>query len=131
MQEAAYIAWRDPRVQMIAQYLWHDERMAGGKRYTGWQSGLLTIDGEPKPALAHFDDPMWVDVRRNVIWGQIRPGTEHDVEVQMRPPGVEHRVADRPPACARPPTARGSSRRRSSSSPPTAPCTTAAGRPAR
>lgn len=88
LQEAAYIAWRNPRVQMIAQYLWQDERMAGGKRYTGWQSGLLTIDGEPKPALANFDDPMWVDVRRNVIWGQIRPGAEHDVEVQLRPPGV-------------------------------------------
>ena len=88
LQEAAYIAWRDPRIQMLTQYLWEDERMAGGKRYTGWQSGLLTIDGEPKPALAHFDDPMWVDVQRNVIWGQIRPGTEHDVEVQMRPPGA-------------------------------------------
>lgn len=88
LQEAAYVAWRDPRVQMLTQYLWRDEVMGGGKRYTGWQSGLLTIDGDEKPALAHFDDPMWVDVRRNVIWGQIRPGDgERDVRVQVRPAG--------------------------------------------
>ena len=87
LQQASYIAWRDPRIQNLTQYLWEDERMAGGKRYTGWQSGLLTIDGEAKPALDHFDDPIWVDVPRNVIWGQIRPGTEHDVTVQVRPAG--------------------------------------------
>jgi len=87
LQEAAYLAWANPRVQLIAQYLWQDEKVGGGKRYTGWQSGLLDSRGEPKQALAHFDDPMWVDIKRNVIWGQIRPGTEHDVEVQMRPAG--------------------------------------------
>jgi hypothetical protein len=88
LQEAAYIAWRNPRVQNLTQYLWRDERMGGGKRYTGWQSGLLTIDGDEKPALAHFDDPLWVDIKRNVIWGQIRPGGEHDVEIQVRGAGA-------------------------------------------
>ena len=41
MQEAAYQAWRNPRVQLFAQYLWKDER-PGRRRapYTGWQSGL-------------------------------------------------------------------------------------------
>jgi hypothetical protein len=88
LQQAAYLAWRNPRVQMIAQYLWRDETVGGGKRYTGWQSGLLTPDGEPKQALAHFDDPLWVDIERNVIWGQIRPGTAHDVTIQVRQPGA-------------------------------------------
>jgi hypothetical protein len=87
LQQAAYLAWANPRVQLIAQYLWEDEPPGGGKRYTGWQSGLLDHHGEEKPALAHFDDPLWVDYKRNVIWGQIRPGTEHDVEIQMRPAG--------------------------------------------
>lgn len=87
LQQAAYLAWANPRVQLIAQYLWEDEPPGGGKRYTGWQSGLLDHHGKEKPALAHFDDPFWVDVQRNVIWGQIRPGSEHDVEIQTRPAG--------------------------------------------
>jgi hypothetical protein len=87
LQQAAYQAWRDPRVQLIAQYLWTDERVGGGKRYTGWQSGLRDVDGKAKPSLAHFDDPFWVDYARSTIWGQIRPGTEHDVEIQVRPAG--------------------------------------------
>ncbi len=87
LQQAAYLAWRNSRVQLFAQYLWQDEPAGGGRRYTGWQSGLLDSDGDPKPALAHFDDPLWVDFERNLVWGQIRPGTEHDVELQIRAPG--------------------------------------------
>ena len=88
LQQAAYLAWRDPRVQMVAQYLWEDEPVGGGKRYTGWQSGLKNSQGDDKPALAHFDDPFWVDFERGVIWGQIRPGLDHDVEIQVRRPGA-------------------------------------------
>ena len=87
LQQAAYIAWRDPRVQMIGQYAWRDEPVDGGRSYTGWQSGLFFSDGRPKPALAHFANPFWVDVRRSTLWGQVRPGGAHTVEVQVRPPG--------------------------------------------
>jgi hypothetical protein len=87
LQQAAYQAWRDPRVQLIAQYLWEDEKVGGGKRYTGWQSGLRTSDGDAKPALAHFDAPFWIDYARSTIWGQVRPGAEHEVEIQVRPAG--------------------------------------------
>lgn len=88
LQQAAYLAWRNPRVQLIAQYLYRDEPVGGDKRYTGWQSGLITADGKDKPALAHFDDPLWVDLERGVVWGQIRPGADHDVELQVRRPGA-------------------------------------------
>jgi hypothetical protein len=88
LRQAAYLAWRNPRVEMLTQYLWKDEPVGGGKRYTGWQSGLIDSEGDEKPALAHFDDPFWVDFERSVIWGQIRPGTEHDVTVQVRPAGA-------------------------------------------
>ncbi|MGZ4275663.1 MAG: glycosyl hydrolase family protein [Solirubrobacteraceae bacterium] len=88
LQQAAYVAWRDPRVQLISQYLWFDEPVGGGKSYTGWQSGLNTSDGRPKLALAHFDNPIWVDVTLNTIWGQVRPGGAHDVEVQARTAGM-------------------------------------------
>jgi hypothetical protein len=87
LQQAAYEAWRDPRVQILTQYVWRDEP-ASGKSYTGWQSGLFDADGDPKPALAHFDDPFWIDVARRTLWGQVRPGATHDVELQYRPPGA-------------------------------------------
>jgi hypothetical protein len=87
LQQAAYIAWHDPRVVLFAQYLWQDEPAEGGRRYTGWQSGLHFADGTPKPALAHFDNPIWVDFRDDVVWGQVRPGSVHTVTVQRRVAG--------------------------------------------
>ena len=88
LQQAAYLSWRDNRVRLLAQYLWRDERTSGPPRWTGWQSGLLTPEGEEKPALAHFDDPFWVDFERGSVWGQIRPGGAHDVEIQRRRAGA-------------------------------------------
>jgi hypothetical protein len=84
LQQAAYIAWKDPRVVNFTQYLWKDEPAGGGRRYTGWQSGLYDSEGDPKPALAHFDDPIWVDFRAGVVWGQVRPGGVRQVTVQRR-----------------------------------------------
>jgi len=84
LQQAAYIAWHDPRVVMLGQYLWTDEPSGGAPRYTGWQSGLQFADGTPKPALAHFDDPIWVDFAGHAVWGQVRPGSGHSVVVQRR-----------------------------------------------
>jgi hypothetical protein len=84
LQQAAYIAWHDPRVVVLSQYLWQDEPALGGRSYTGWQSGLHFADGASKPALAHFDDPIWVDFHDKVAWGQVRPGTGHTVTIQRR-----------------------------------------------
>jgi hypothetical protein len=88
LQQAAYLAWKDPRVRLLAQYVWTDEPTGGGKRYTGWQSGLRFEDGRPKPALANFDNPVWADLRDGVVWGQVRPGADHQVSVQRRLPGT-------------------------------------------
>jgi hypothetical protein len=87
LQQAAYLAWRDPRVQLLGNYLWKDEPVGGGRLYTGWQSGLMASDGRTKPALKHFDNPMWIDARRSMIWGQLRPGDDHTVAIQLRMPG--------------------------------------------
>lgn len=91
LQWAAYLAWRDPRVQALVQYEWLDEpvigRGSGARDYSGWQSGLNYADGRPKPSLAVFPDPLWVDRRggRATIWGQVRPGGAHTVTLQTRP----------------------------------------------
>jgi hypothetical protein len=94
LQEAAYIAWRDPRVRTLVQYEWQDEPTksvgSGRKKYAGWQSGLLFKDGRPKPALAGFQHPFVADVTtlkpRVRFWGQIRPGRSHAVVLQRRSP---------------------------------------------
>src|SRR3954462_14250928 len=43
-------------------------------------------DGAPKPALNHFDAPIWVDFHDKVAWGQVRPGATHAVTIQRRRP---------------------------------------------
>lgn len=84
LQEAAYRAWRDPRVQLLAQYVWVDEPSTRKTAYAGWQSGLRFASGRPKPALAHFPDPFFLDAGRSRLWGQVRPGGAHPVLVQRR-----------------------------------------------
>jgi hypothetical protein len=94
LQEAAYAAWRDPRVRTLVQYEWQDERVksvgAGRKRYAGWQSGLLFSSGKAKPALGGFQHPFVADPEtlapRVRFWGQVRPGRVHDVLLQRRSP---------------------------------------------
>jgi hypothetical protein len=94
LQEAAYIAWRDPRVRTLVQYEWQDEPTksvgSGRKRYAGWQSGLNDKNGKPKPALAGFQHPFVADTTtlpgRVRFWGQIRPGRSHRVALQRRSP---------------------------------------------
>jgi len=94
LQEAAYIAWRDPRVRTLVQYEWQDEPVksvgSGRKRYAGWQSGLLYANGKAKPALAGFQHPFVADVASKApavrFWGQVRPGRAHDVLLQRASP---------------------------------------------
>ena len=88
LAQAAYMAWRDPRVQLLTQYAWVDEAVGGGRSYTGWQSGLIDADGNAKPSLAHAPDPLWVDLARQTIWGQVRPGGAHAVDVRWRAAGA-------------------------------------------
>jgi hypothetical protein len=94
LQQAAYVAWKDPRVRTLVQYEWRDEGVksvgSGRKRYAGWQSGLLFADGRPKPAFAGFLHPFFADAEtlapRVRFWGQVRPGAAHTVLLQRRSP---------------------------------------------
>jgi hypothetical protein len=71
LQQAAYIAWRDPRVRNLTQYVWQE-------------SGLLYASGRAKPALAHFGRPFFLDARRSRLWGQVRSGRIRTVTIQRR-----------------------------------------------
>jgi hypothetical protein len=73
LEEAALRAYQAPRVDMLIQFLVQDEPDLGG-----WQSGLLTAAGVPKPSYAAFQLPLAVERRsrdRVTLWGQIRPGS--------------------------------------------------------
>jgi hypothetical protein len=83
VQQAAYLAWKLPRVRNLTQYQWRDEpvivRGRGIKSYSGWQSGLRYVNNRPKPAMRAFRAPFVVDVgprgRVGRFWGQIRAGS--------------------------------------------------------
>jgi hypothetical protein len=87
LQQAAYIAWRNHRVKLFAQYLWRDDPGTRGGSYSGWQSGLEFANGRRKPALKHFAHPFAMDTARNRLWGQVRPRNAATVTVQRRAKG--------------------------------------------
>ena len=92
VQQSTYVAWKDPRIKTITQYEFQDEPIttnpAGTDPFAGWQSGMLFVNGKPKPLFAAFPNPFWIDVRRGRptarFWGQVRPGGVHRVRLQRR-----------------------------------------------
>ena len=82
LQQAAYLAWKLPRVRNLTQYQWRDEpvvaRGGGLRRYSGWQSGLRYVNDRPKPAFRGFTEPFVIDKpprrSRARFWGQVRLG---------------------------------------------------------
>jgi polysaccharide biosynthesis protein PslG len=71
--EAALKVWRTPGVTMLVQFLVRDEPSLGG-----WQSGLFSAGGTPKPSYHAFALPLAQAGRsgsRAVLWGQVRPGS--------------------------------------------------------
>jgi len=102
LQEAWYRAWADPRVRNVTQYEWRDEPVTtspnGLNAYASWQSGLHFVDGRPKPALAAFTNPFYVDVRPGAtkarLWGQVRPGRFWKITVEQLNAGVWSPVSE-------------------------------------
>jgi hypothetical protein len=87
LNAADYIAWNDPRVRSVAQFLLYDSgpdaRYTPGdfKYWDTFQTGLLFAGGRPKPAYGTYQMPIWIptpQVRRGArmrVWGQLRPAT--------------------------------------------------------
>jgi hypothetical protein len=70
--EAARRVYAAPKVEMLIHYLYRDE-----PNLERWQSGLETVDGRAKPALAATMLPLTQVKRkgmRTTVWGQVRPG---------------------------------------------------------
>ena len=72
LSEASLRVYRAPRVDMLIRFLVRDEASVAR-----WQSGLFTIDDEPKLAALAFPLPLAQASRRGAVaslWGQVRPG---------------------------------------------------------
>ena len=105
LNEADYMAWKDPRVKSVSQFLLYD---AGPNPdyapsdYDYWdtfQTGLMfgpgsALDGQPKPAYDAYRLPIWIPdptVRRGsrmLIWGMLRLApkyTAHRAMIQFKP----------------------------------------------
>lgn len=95
LQQAAYVAWKYKRVSGLSFYQWDDEpvvnRGSGTKRYAGWQTGLRFNSGRPKPVLSTMPAPFVIDLPRGrttgLLWGQVRPDAQPQVEILIRPRG--------------------------------------------
>jgi len=71
--EAQLRAYEASRVDLLVQYLVRDEPKLGA-----WQSGLETVAGKVKPAMASFTLPLAQVSRTGPatrVWGQVRTGT--------------------------------------------------------
>ena len=75
------IAWANPRVASFSQYLLRDdtprENVPRIARYSGFESGLKSASGNPKPALEGFRLPLVAKRGRSgvTLWGLVRPAS--------------------------------------------------------
>ncbi|MEJ7790282.1 MAG: hypothetical protein WKF29_10410 [Thermoleophilaceae bacterium] len=92
-----YVSYRNPRVASIAQFLLLDDRplealaASNRGRWVTWQSGLFTVDGQPKPSLSHYRAPLHVIQRGRSAraFGILRPaaaGQALSASVEFAPP---------------------------------------------
>jgi hypothetical protein len=100
LNQADYMAWRDPRVRSVAQFLLFDS--PPDTRYTPtdfaywdtFQTGLLYVNGTPKPAYAAYAMPVWIPSARFArgarvfVWGELRAAPHNRrqaARIQWRP----------------------------------------------
>jgi hypothetical protein len=83
VNEAEYMAWRDPRVQTLSQYLLKDAPPGDGSPISAFASGLEFVNGTPKPSFAAYRLPIWMpsaSAKRGhslEVWGCVRPAKRY------------------------------------------------------
>ncbi|PZS12020.1 MAG: hypothetical protein DLM64_05675 [Solirubrobacterales bacterium] len=83
INESDYMTWKDPRIRANTQFLLVDDgpnKLAPVGTHSYWrtfQTGLIGLNGSPKPAYAAFRIPIWLPNARHgarvTVWGQLRP----------------------------------------------------------
>ena len=100
--EAAYIAWRDPRVRALSQFLLYDSPPDASFRpgtqgyWSTFQTGLLYQNGAAKPSYQAYrlpifvPDPSVAKGAQMLIWAMLRPAPHNSsqhAQVQWQPAG--------------------------------------------
>jgi hypothetical protein len=102
LDEAYYLAWRDPRVRSMAQFLLYDAGPntnyppSSRNYWSTFQTGLIygpgtALAGHAKPALTAYALPVWIVSSpggKLLVWGMLRPvpkGVVENAEIQFRP----------------------------------------------
>ena len=79
LNQAEYIAWRDPRIRTLSQYLLQDAAPLGNSTVSSFATGLLYTNGAHKPSYAAYRLPVWLpatDLNHGQtleVWGSVRP----------------------------------------------------------
>ncbi len=102
INHAEYIAWRNPTVKTLAQFLLYDDKPVPGvprsssNAWLTFQTGLVNLNGSHKPSYNAYEFPIFVPktsfrkpgtVR---VWGGVRiapAGTRQTVTIELRPKG--------------------------------------------
>jgi hypothetical protein len=102
LDEAAYLAWRDPRVRALSQFLLRDSppdrayRRGSVRYWSTFQTGLEYLNGTPKPALRGYRVAIFAPVDTFArggpvtVWGMLRAAPNQTTErarIQWRPRG--------------------------------------------
>jgi hypothetical protein len=100
IDEAQFLAWEDPRVRSMSQFLLYDSvpnsayRPGSRGYWSTFQTGLLYSAGARKPAYAAYrlpvfiPQPIFTPGTPVLVWGMLRPapnGTRQEATVQWRP----------------------------------------------
>jgi hypothetical protein len=103
LDEATYLAWRDPRVRALSQFLLRDAppnrafRRGTVRYWSTFQTGLEYLDGRAKPALAAYALPIYLPAGgragaspggKVVVWAMLRAASDrslHTAQIQWRP----------------------------------------------
>jgi hypothetical protein len=91
LNEAEYMAYRDPYVKTVTQFELVDSLPNSSDKvgtYAYWarsfQTGLEFSDGDPKPAFDAYRIPIWVpDTRPGIsvpVWGELRPADHYQLQ---------------------------------------------------
>lgn len=80
LNQAEYMAWRDPRVRTLSQYLLQDVPLRGaGDVFSAFASGLIFSNGAKKPSFYAYRLPIWMPAMSGrhgqslAVWGDVRP----------------------------------------------------------